>query len=1507
MEPFELKERWVRSLPGRLRIEVYGLKGNPLISKKIEARFSHLTGIHQVRACEDTGRMLIIYNEKQALIEQVYQQIQLVEQELYMQLHPDTRYEKEEAYIQEIAAASAESATLPIPEPLSVIPKLTESKTTAPPVLVTASIVGLGVLGAKQIFMGKTALARSPALFHVAGALSIVSGFPFLKRGFERLSKEGALSADLVLGTAALALALVRENLLALAGVSLIQFLYWQRSKQQIKNEDPSLYLSEQTKAYADRTSKWAFGLTGLTYAVTRNPMMSMGVLLASNPRPCLAAEEYNWKQAESMMQDRGMVVPANCRINQLRDLDTFVIEDTSLVFSKKENGISCVTHQEEEEKIWCYAGNLLSKSNHPLRLQIMTKAKETGRTKRTPFKVTESNEGIVGEIGGSEICFGTKAFMQLHRIDCHEFELIAKRHQRAGCEVYFLAKSGKCLGLIFNQCPSHLNSVGSQLVKLQRDLPQINVVFLSDSLHIQEQGLKRYQWTMFTGGYNEDHGLQNALFITKQTHLSSTVPTLHVKDLQHLESSIRLAQRIEALNTKHRRINQGWNLLGTGMVMAGRLTAPFANLLSDALKLFMLSSANKLSQFEQKPALQKEAGKSMTTDWHSLTEEEIVNKLISDRQRGLQEEQVQEIRYRVGQNLIHPPTKTHWITSFLRQFKEFTTLILLGTATISILSGDWFDGIAMTTVLLANAAISVVQERKAGRVVEALNQFQPPMTKVIRDGQEKELSATELVPGDIVVLEAGDRIPADIRLITDYSLEVNEAALTGESLAIQKRTCINPIETSLAERSNMLYMGTNVTRGKGIGIVVQTGMNTELGYLTSLLKDEEQQLTPLQQKVTSISKKFVKGAVLAGSIVFLIGLLRGNTIPQMVSTSVALIASAIPEGLPVTITIALSAGIYRMAKRKAVIRKLSALETLGRVTVICSDKTGTLTKNEMTVTDIASVEHQWNVTGEGYGPTGSITLKDGQDLESKELKKIIQIGLLCNNSQLVQENDVWTIKGDPTEGALLSLGAKAELDSFQVNTWNRVHEIPFDSFHGTMSVVCHDEGKQDQCYLMSKGSIEAVLKKCEFYQQNGEVIPLTEDVRQMILRQNEQFAERALRVLGFAYAPLQPGVDVREVTPSLIYVGMVGMIDPAKKEVKQAISDAFALGVKPVMITGDHPITAIAIGRQLGMYTEGDRVITGTDLEQLTNHQLTQLVGNVSIFARVSPEHKLRIVQAYQAAGHIVAMTGDGVNDAPAIKKADVGIAMGQTGTEVTKQTADMVLKEDHFGAIVDGVKESRTITSNIRKAIGCLLTGNLAEIIVSGLAVIAGLPIPLVPVQILLMNLLTDALPATVLAVNPGNKELITERQEIVDKPLYQKVAIRGLVLGLGSLALFAGSLAMGAPLPVARTMAFGTLVAGQLMQTFSWRQENGQHFKNWIKDKFFLGALGISWGALLAVMYVPAIAAFFHTAPLQIHQLALVMTVGGSVSMLAQPMIRLLSKQRSAVPKLQPNLAA
>lgn len=1563
------KDRFLRIIPGRIRIEINGLKQNRHAAELITQALSTATGIIKAEPCTATGRLLLLYDEKRIALQDIFTTLLDIETQIGLPVSlkdsKSRKYEPEQStsdslqpkseasefVVSEIQAVEAKhevaAATTWNPDlmqDIRVLPQLQDQTTKEPaekiPLPLALSMGGLVVLGAKQLLMGPSALARSPVPFYLSAMVSVVTGFPFLKRGIQEYSHKRRINSDLVLGTGALALALLRENLVVLAGLSILQYVNWKRSHttyDQQKN-----YISPEIQKYSERAGKWGFVAAGVTWAVTWDPLRAIAVLLAANPRPMTIPAQCAWNQAELVSNDRNYLIPAKGSLSQLARTRTVLVEDTSLLYNQPQiDEIQCVTTNDEDtDKIICYAASLMEKSNHPWRDEIWTKAKQTCRTLRTAFHVKEEEQGIQGKINDTRILLGSCKYLQDHGIDCSLYELKAKRLMRNGCVVLFAgkqeAKSNECLGLLVRHQGMTINEFGAAAIALNEK--GWNVGLLQNSLDISDSVMSENRmdlnWTSLEYGdmiekiANLQLQGEEVLFVhgpeqstVQYLFKEAGIPSIPIHELSHIQESAVFAETIDRTVNQHVVITKKWNLLGGALATFGMLSAPVVNLAADALSLVFMSRTKKISEaFPYTSSHGSSAEVAATSEacmWHAVSSGQIAESFHVNHKYGLTSEQIVDLRNQYGVNRLESKQPSPWLVSYLAQFKEFTTLILLGTSVLALFTGGIFDGLAMGAILLANAAVGTIQERKAEKVVETLNQFQPPLCKTIRDGQQLEMSAAELVPGDIVCLEAGDRVPADVRLIQSWNLRVNEAPLTGESLPVDKNDIVLEADCPLAERKNMLFMGTDVCGGKGIGIVVNTGMNTEMGHFMSLLKKHEKEVTPLQEKVTSISKKFMKGALVAGGIVFVTGLLRGIPVTQMITTSITLAASAIPEGLPVTITIALSAGIYRMAKKNALIRKLSSLETLGRTTIICTDKTGTLTKNEMTVKALSTVDRSWEVTGDGYEPIGTLkelnpevaaasvlesvskpTAEHG-DTVNPDLQRLLQICVLCNNSKLEQEDGHWVTKGDPTEGALLTLAAKNGLWVKDLSHWHRGLEIPFDSGTAKMSVVCKNTRTEQECYVFSKGAVETILRHCSRYQKNGEIYPLSEAQKQHILQQNEQLSTDALRVLAFAYRPTEEQGEQHELDENdLIYVGLTGMMDPPKADVELSIREALLLGVKPVMITGDHPITAIAIAKQLGIYNETDKVLTGHELDRMTDDELLHMAEQVCIFARVTPEHKLRIVKALQKQGHIVAMTGDGVNDTPAIKQANVGIAMGLTGTEVTKETADMVLTEDHFGSIVDGVKEGRTIISNIRKALGCLLTGNLAEIIVTSAAVMVGLPIPLVPIQILLMNLLTDALPAMVLAINPGSKTKQTKRMDIVDKELYQKVITKGLLLGVGSLGLFAASLAAGASIPVAQSVAFATLVAGQLFQTFSWRQEgSNETVRDWGKDRFLLGALGISWIALIAALYVPPLAGFFHTAPLSLTQWIPILGVAGSVSILSKPVLSLIEKTQDA----------
>ncbi|BBI31899.1 cation-translocating P-type ATPase [Cohnella abietis] len=1555
------KQRFLRVMSGRIRIEITGLKENPITTELLLRHFSTMKGISRIVPNTVSGRALIEYDETIMDAGEIICAIHEVELLLNDSVRSQSEQKEDNRAPETVltkakgeAASAAEMMSdqdqlnprasllsMPTPEPKEKVP-----------ITLAIAMGGLAVLGAKRLITGRSALAGSPLPFYLSGLVSIVTGYPFIKRGFESFSRTRKWNSDLILGTSALALALVRENLVVLAGLSVLQFVNWKRSQLALEPGQENR-LPPEIQSYSEKAPKWGLVGGALTWAITRNPLQGIAVMLAANPRPATIPAQFAWQQAEVVSHERNFTMPTNSSLSQLARTKTMLIEDTSLLFEQEENSEEIIFFGEEDfsEKAICYAASLMKSSDHPWKEDVWEHAKRTCRTIRSAFHVIEEENGITGKIKDISIYVGSPSYMNEHGITCDTYNLEAKRMERKGFNVLFVAKSGHktepCIGFIARKEETVFNEWGKQISSFTDKGWEIGV--LRNQSNVSEAALKKKGidtgWLFLQQGeiierlaHMQQQGEHALLLVDSQSSpineymAGAGIPTITTDQIPRVFQTLDYVKQMDRTVNKHFQITKSWNLLGSVLASLGALSAPVVNLAADALSLVFLTRSKKASETNEPPlehslGIQEIAVASEKPTWHSYSKDELISRFQVDEFSGLSAAHITELQERYGKNRLEGKKPTPWFVTYFGQFKEFTTLVLLGTTTIAFLSGGLFDGIAMGAILLANAAISTIQERKAEKVVQSLNQFQPPSCKVVRNGEECEISAIELVPGDIVHLEAGDRMPADIRLLHASNLRVNEAALTGESLPIDKTAMSIDEDLPLAERTNMLYMGTDICGGKGIGIVVNTGMDTEMGHLVALLKQEDKEVTPLQEKVTSISKTFLKGALAAGAIVFVAGLLRGIPLNQMVSTSIALAASAIPEGLPVTITIALSAGIFRMAKKKTLVRKLSALETLGRITVICTDKTGTLTQNEMMVRTVASVNRSWAVTGEGYEPKGDILevgaeaaatasaelYKETEVVDSGidgDLRRILEIGILCNNSKLDQQEGKWIIKGDPTEGALLTLAAKKGMWSHHLSGWHRSHEVPFDSNTGKMSVVCKDAAKSNsECFVLTKGSVEAVLRRCNRYQANGEIFELKEDQKQQILQQNDQLSADALRVLGFAYNPIDGDRDETYIDEqNLIYVGMVGMADPPKPAIVEGIRDAQALGVKTVMITGDHPITAVAIGKQIGIYDGTQKVLSGHELDRITDEELTGMVEDVSIFARVTPEHKLRIVMAFQKLGHKVAMTGDGVNDTPAIKQADVGIAMGEKGTEVTKQAADMVLQEDHFGSIVDGVKEGRTIIGNISRALGCLLTGNLAEIIVTSAAVILGLPIPLVPVQILLMNLLTDALPAMVLAVNPGDKTGTTERTDIVNGKLYRKVLVRGVLLGLGSLGLFAASIATGAPIAVAQSIAFATLVTGQLFQTFSWRKEGTeQSSSEWKKDRFLIGALSVSWLALMAALYVPALSGFFHTAPLSLTQWIPVLLVAGSVSLFSKPILSLVLRRTVETPSLQTIVAA
>jgi Ca2+-transporting ATPase len=817
---------------------------------------------------------------------------------------------------------------------------------------------------------------------------------------------------------------------------------------------------------------------------------------------------------------------------------------------------------------------------------------------------------------------------------------------------------------------------------------------------------------------------------------------------------------------------------------------------------------------------------------WYQLRFDEIVGLLETDLSIGLSGAEIESRAKEFGPNKLAEALPQRWWLKLLNQFNQLVIWILIAATILSAILEDWLEAGAILAIVVLNALLGFFQEQKAEKALSSLKKLSSPIANVIRDGSLRSIAAQELVPGDIVELEAGDSVPADLRLITSFGLKTQEAALTGESTPVDKdASTLLAKDAVIAERVNMAFMGTSTVAGKARGVVAAIGMKTELGRIAEFLETEEREPTPLQKRLAELGRVLVVGCLVLVAIIFVLQLLRGQSLAQTFLVAVSLAVAAVPEGLPAVVTIALALGLQRMVKRNALIRRLASVETLGSVTVICSDKTGTLTRNEMTVTEIVSGTRRYRVTGSGYAPEGKFVALNSSEgnkpvdtQNGVALTMALRIGLWCNNSQLkapTQNDERWQIVGDPTEGALVVAARKAGIRRDSDHTV--VHEIPFDPERKLMSVVVQAPGKGTSIY--TKGAPELLLDRCAFEQRNGDFTPLSSARREELLQQSHDMASRALRVLGLACRHVDSNFK-KHGEQDLVFAGLVGMIDPPREEARLAVSKCKSAGIRPVVITGDHPATALAIARQLSIAGEQDRAIVGSEVDALSDEELSANIDNLSVYARVSPEHKLRVVKALKARGQVVAMTGDGVNDAPAVKMADIGIAMGITGTDVTKEASDMVLTDDNFASIVNAVEEGRGIYDNIQEFVHYLLSCNASEIALVLFAALVGWPVPLLPIQILWINLVTDGLPALALAMEKPKPDLMSRPPRPPKEPFFTqergtRILKHGFLLATVNIAGFAYSYAKGST-AYAQATAFYVTTFAQLFFSFACRSQ-------------------------------------------------------------------------------------
>ena len=895
-------------------------------------------------------------------------------------------------------------------------------------------------------------------------------------------------------------------------------------------------------------------------------------------------------------------------------------------------------------------------------------------------------------------------------------------------------------------------------------------------------------------------------------------------------------------------------------------------------------------------------ADSDLHVTWHALSREEVLEKLGSGIDKGLSGAQAKERLDEYGPNQLKEGKKTTFLQMVIEQLSSFVVIMLIVAAVISIFLGETVDALAIITIVVLNTVMGVVQETRAQNELEALKKMAAPEAMVLRDGHRISVPAHELVPGDIVFLETGNYVPADVRLLEAINLRIDEAALTGESVPVEKNAAsVFDTDASLGDRKNTAFSGTVVTYGRGKGVVVSTGMYTQIGLIATMLQSVEDEQTPLQKKLDDLGKTLGYACLVISGLVFVSGLIEGGDPLDMFMIAVSLAIAAVPEGLPAVVTISLALGMQEMVKRHALIRRLSSVETLGSATVICSDKTGTLTQNMMTVTRVWVDEQTLEITGAGYSPEGDFK-QDGKVVSIHDFPAIstaLWIGTLNNDSQLEKTEEGYRIIGDPTEGSILVAAAKAGAQATDLNkAYPRSGEIPFDSERKRM-VTLHEvkdpqakdispfEGKngKDAYVIAVKGAPDVVLGLCNRIQKRDNTcVDLDEKGKKAILAANDNMTKDALRVLGMAYrvVSVKPDqVDSDHMEKDLIFAGLVGMIDPAREEVKPALLKAVGAGIRTVMITGDYPNTAKAIAESISLLRPGHKVCTGADLDQMDDAALSSQVEDIDVFARVSPEHKMRIVNALKANNEVVAMTGDGVNDAPAIKASDIGVAMGITGTDVAKETADMVLTDDNYASIVSAVEQGRVIYSNIRKFVYYLISCNMAEIMIIFIPTMfgswlfpkaagLGLLSPLLPIQLLWLNLVTDGAPALALGTEKGDPDIMDHKPRPAKEPIINRFMLTGVLvqtIAITVTTLIAYNIGLSHSDPrYAETLAFVTLVFSELLRAYTARSERYPLLKIGIfSNKWMNWAVLASCVLTLLVLYVPFLGEIFNVLPM------------------------------------------
>jgi len=1506
-------------LPGRLRVSVAGLRHSPAQAMYLEARLTELIGIRSVSANPLTGRALIHFDPQKIGMKAILDQLE--------ECRP---------------ASAGPRPNRPTPQAVAAPSPAVRTAT-----VYTAATGGvLAGLIAKRLLVGRSPLAASPRVFNVAAAVTLLSGYPILRRGVNDLAKRRRLNGELLLLAASLLLLIMRESIPGLSVLwmvhlnNLFRAVVQDRSRRAIEEiltekgrmerlpgEQAAVVASRQWAGEDDnhgftsgKAVQWGAGAAALFCLLNRDISHGLAVLLAACPEAVELARHSALGTASARAVRQGIYLKDTAVLTRAAAVDTVVFAGSGrpgVVWEVAET-VPLGKSYSRDEVLSLAAGA----AGEP--------GQESDGARLSSFLAREGADAGAGReatVDGRKVAVGGETFLRRRKIGIIHGVRAAKRLRQEGLAVLFVAVDNKLIGLVgcrerIRRCEDipvdELAAMGVTSFGGQGGNPfpgGLKWYGLSPQGRVQlvERLRREGRRVMLIAGETGDAPALAAADVGVAMGGSCSGPAGEAaavilagnepSKVAEIIGVSREAERIVRQNAAY-----GTFLAGAGVLLAvSRLLSPVgATLILNASTLGVI--ANSLRILRSRPGqavaamdLQRFAGGNSSLvcvnsagevasvpeaagrDWAVLPLRQICDELATSDRLGISHPEAKRRIHTLGANVLTGTPKPTFWQLFKEQFRDFMVRVLLGAAGLSLVLGRVKDALLTLAIVVANAVLGVVQEQKAEQAIDALQKIAAPTARVIRAGRTCRVTAAELVPGDIILLDAGDRVPADARLLTAVHFEAEESSLTGETVPTKKNcTHVCPEGTALADRRNMVFMGTTVTRGRAAAVVVATGMATEMGKIASMIQAEGGGVTPLQRRLEELAKFMVYVCFGVAGLILVAGLWRGLGFVYMLQTAASLAVAAIPEGLSAIVIIALAMGVQRMSKRNIIVRKLSAIETLGCATVICSDKTGTLTKNEMTVRAIYTPDRLWRVSGEGYAPQGAFYAGDErvEPASHAALYTTLLAGALCNNARLVRKpsgskvvplegetDDGYRIDGDPTEGALLVAAAKAGLRGAEFSgNYCRVAERPFESERRMMSVVVAQPGSRS---LYCKGAPDAVLAACSHYIKDGEAVPLDNGARRAVLEAGDAMASEALRVLACAFRPLRSPQATEDET-DLIFTGLVGMIDPPRPEVPAAVAKCRRAGVKVVMITGDHPKTARAIAAEIGLSVGDGGLLEGRRVEEMSDAALLEAVERVAVYARTSPQHKLRIIKALKCRGYVVAMTGDGVNDAPAVKAADIGIAMGMTGTDVTKEAASLTLSDDNFATIVHAVEEGRSIYANIRKAIRYLTATNVGEVILMLLAVIAGLPLPLLPIQLLWINLVGDGLPAVALVNDPPAGDIMGQPPRTADDSVFAgglgvKILSRGLTIGLTSLLVFAAKLASGATLTAARTLVMVQLAVSQFIHIFDCRLEKRTGRVRLFSNRWLAGAVVLSMLMVATVVHWSALHTMFGTTAL------------------------------------------